>query len=180
MLTALLSFSAGYDPITTCSSRSFDHVTSLGASAAFDYKDADCDKQIRDYTKDNLTKVLDCVSKDQSPQICAAATSSRGGTISHTLPYPEDIGRKDIKTELIFTLGMWGIDFGYGEQVIPGNPEDLKFSKRMYAVAEKLLHDGKLKVHPPSPRSGGLDGIMDGLQELKSGKAGGVKLVYKI
>jgi NADPH:quinone reductase-like Zn-dependent oxidoreductase len=97
--------SAGYDVITTCSARSFDHVKSLGASAAFDYKDPECAKKIREHTQDNLTKVFDTISKDSSPQISAAAISSKGGKISCTLPYPEDLGRKDIEVSMVFTLG---------------------------------------------------------------------------
>ena len=75
---------------------------------------------------------------------------------------------------------MWGVDFGYGEQVMPGNPDDLVFSKRMYAAAEKLFQGGKVKVHPPKSGTGGLGGVLDGLQELKTGKLSGVKLVYTL
>jgi len=32
-------YSAGYTPIATCSSHNFDLVKSLGAAAAFDYKE---------------------------------------------------------------------------------------------------------------------------------------------
>ena len=172
--------SAGYGIITACSARSFDHVKSLGATAAFDYKDPDFASKIREYTGDKLVKVFDCVSKDNSPQLCASVISSQGGTISCTLPYPKDIGRKDIEVKMVFTLGIWGIDFGYGEQIIPGNADDFEFSKRMYDLAGKLLDEGQVKVHPPKIGSGGLESVVDGLQEIKSGKAGGVKLVYKL
>ena len=172
---------AGYEVLTTCSARSFDHVKSLGASAAFDYKDPDCAAKIREYTKDGLTMVFDCVSKDDTPKICADCISStKGGVISCTLPYPEDVGRKDIEVRMVFTLGIFGKDFGYGEQIIPGNSDDYEFGKRMYDVAEKLFQDGKIKVHPPKVSNVGLEGVFDGLQEVKSGKAGGVKLVYKL
>ena len=136
--------------ITTCSPRSFDHVKALGAAAAFDYKDPECGTKIREYTKDNLTKVFDTIAKDDSPKICAAAISStKGGAISATLPYPEDLGRNDVHSSMVFVFGVFGEDFGYGEQIIPGNPEDFEFGKRLYAVAEKLLQEGNLKVHPP-------------------------------
>ena len=75
----------------------------------------------------------------------AEAISSKGGAISCLLPYPDDIGRKDIKVHMIFTLGMWGTDFGYGEQVMPGNPDDYEFSKKMYAVAQALFDEGKVR-----------------------------------
>lgn len=166
--------------ITTCSARSFDHVKSLGASAAFDYNDKDCGKKIREYTNDKLTKVFDTASKANSPQICAEAISSKGGKISCTLPYPEDIGRKDVTVEMVFTLGIFGTDFGYGQDIIPGNPEDLKFGKKMYDATEKLLHDGKIKVHPPKVDGTGLDSVLQGIADVRAGKGSGVKIVYKL
>ena len=81
---------------------------------------------------------------------------------------------------MIFTLGMWGVGFGYGEQVMPGNPADFEFSKKIYDCAEKLFQEGKFKVHPVRVMEGGLGGTLEGLNELKSGKASGVKLVYKL
>lgn len=179
-ITADRANRAGYEVITTCSARSFDHVKSLGASAAFDYKDKDCAKKIREYTNDKLTKVFDTISKEDSSKICAEAISSNGGTISCTLPYPEDLGRKDVKVDMVFTLGIFGEDFGYGPNVIPGNPEDFKFGKKMYDAAEKLLQEGKVKIHPPRLAGTGLENVAGGLDELKSGKASGVKLVYKL
>ena len=166
--------------IATCSSGAFDHVKSLGATAAFDYKDPDCGTKIREYTKDNLTKVFDTIGKANAPKICADAISStKGGAISSTLPYPE-IERKDVVHSMVNLLTIFGKDFGYGEQVVPGNPEDFEFGKRIYTTVEKLLHEGKLKVHPPKVSSSGLEGIFDGMQEQQSGKASGVKLVYKL
>ena len=63
---------------------------------------------------------------------------------------------------------------------MPANKEDHEFAKRLYAVAEKLFLEGKVKVHPPKVEEGGLKAITSGLEQLKSGKAGGVKLVYKL
>ena len=181
ILSLTLAARAGYEVITTCSARSIDRVKALGATVAFDYKDPDCAAKIREYTKDSLTKVYDCVAKDDSPKICAAAiSSSKGGTITTTLPYPEDIGRKDIEVIMLFTLGIFGEDFGYGENVIPGNPEDLEFGKRMYAAAEKLFQEGKVQVHPPKVENTGLKGVFDGLEDMRNGQASGVKLVYKL
>lgn len=77
-------------------------------------------------------------------------------------------------------MGIFGEDFGYGEQVIPGNPDDLTFGKEIYAAAERLLHEGKILPHPVEAKEGGLEGIFDGLQGLKAGEASGFKVVYQI
>lgn len=47
-------------------------------------------------------------------------------------------------------------------------------------MAEKLFAEGKVKAHPKEVRSGGLEGIFGGLNDLKTGKVSGTKLVYKI
>ena len=107
-------------------------------------------------------------------------SSTKGGVISCTLPYPEDRGRKDIEVKMLFTLGLWGEDFGYGEQVMPGVPEYFTFAKKVYPWAEKVLAEGTVKVHPPKAGKGGLQGVIDGLQDMREGKQSGAKLVYKI
>lgn len=50
----------------------------------------------------------------------------------------------------------------------------VKFAK----LAEQLLAEGKIKVHPKKVRAGALVGVLDGLQELKDKKVRGKKLVY--
>jgi NADPH:quinone reductase-like Zn-dependent oxidoreductase len=167
--------SAGYDVITTCSARNFDHVKSLGASAAFDYKDPDCGKKIREHTNDSLTKIFDTISKPDSAKNCTEALSSKGGKISCTLAYPEGL-----TGDMIFTLGLFGEDFGYGDNILPGNKEDFEFAKVLYDVSEKLLQEGKLKIHPTRLVGTGLESVFQGIDEMRAGKASGVKLVNKL
>jgi NADPH:quinone reductase-like Zn-dependent oxidoreductase len=76
---------SGYQVITTCSPRNFDFVKNLGAVEAFDYNDPDCAGKIREYTKDKLTRVLDCISDGKSPEISSEAISSKGGQVSYLL-----------------------------------------------------------------------------------------------
>jgi len=96
--------------------------------------------------------------------------SSEGGIVATTLPWPEDRERKDIEARMLLTLGAFSKDVGYGEQVIPANHEDYEFSKRLTVVAEKLLYEGKLKVHPPKPCKSGLEGIFDAIERAKHGE----------
>jgi len=77
---------SGCQVITTCSPRNFAFVKALGAVEAFDYTDPDCAKKIREYTKDKLTRVLDCISEGDSPEISSKAISSQGGQVSYLLP----------------------------------------------------------------------------------------------
>lgn len=172
---------AGFKVITTCSASNIDKVKTLGATEAFNYKDPSCGQKIRQYTNNSLTKIFDTISEGSSVSICSAAMSSSGGLVSTTLPWPDERERKeDVEAEMLFTLGIFGVPTGYGEQTIPANTADYEYAKHLYAVAEKLLQKGKLKVHPPMLCKPGLDGVFDAIEQAKAGKGSGVKLVVKL
>jgi NADPH:quinone reductase-like Zn-dependent oxidoreductase len=95
---------SGCQVITTCSPRNFDFVKGLGAVEAFDYKDADCAKKIREYTNDKLTRVLDCISEGQSPEISSEAISSQGGQVTYLLA-PQH-RRTDVKNKVSHNQGI--------------------------------------------------------------------------
>jgi hypothetical protein len=52
--------------ITACSPRNFGLVKGLGAVEAFDYKDPDCAKKIREYTHDNLKLCWDTIAHQRA------------------------------------------------------------------------------------------------------------------
>ena len=108
---------------------------------------------------------------------------SAGGKVSTTLPWPEERERKnDVQAEMLFTLGVFGVPVGYGEQILPANEKDYEFSKRLNAAAEKWLAEGKLKVHPPQlvGKEPGLDGVFEAMEVARNGGGSGVKLVVKL
>ena len=45
---------------------------------------------------------------------------------------------------------------------------------------ERILAEGKLKPHPVSVESGGLESVLDGLDDMRQGNVSGEKLVYKV
>jgi NADPH:quinone reductase-like Zn-dependent oxidoreductase len=71
--------STGLHVVTTASPHNFDLVKSLGADQVFDYKEKDVGAKIREATSDNLRFVFDTISEKGSPEISAAAISSKGG-----------------------------------------------------------------------------------------------------
>jgi len=169
---------SGCDVITTCSERNFDLVKKLGASAAFDYKDPDVAKKIREHTKDQLTKVFDCISEGDSPKICSEAISSKGGHVSYLLPTKHD--REDVKNTSTLAYTMLNESFNFAGHDIPASKEDFEKAVEFWNVSTKLFAEKKLEVHPPKVGKGGLQGVFDGMQQLKEGKVSGVKLVYHI
>lgn len=83
---------------------------------------------------------------------------------------------------MLFTLGIWGIDTGYGESVIPANAEDYAYVKRLYAVAEMRLQEEKLKPHPPKlcGEKPGLEGSFEAMEVARRSGGSGVKLVVRL
>ncbi|KAI4909275.1 hypothetical protein J4E90_007972 [Alternaria incomplexa] len=165
----------GCEVIATSSPHNFDLLRKLGADQVFNYKDADVGAKIREATNDKLKLAFDCIAEGNSFDITAAAISSTGGHMSALLPvnnYP----RSDVKTK--FTFAYTALGEAYSEKV-GASQEDYEFGARFWKQAEEWFGQGKLKTHPIEVRSG-LEGVPQGLQDLKDGKVSGVKLVYKV
>lgn len=167
--------------ITTSSPKNFDLCKSVGADAVFDYNNPSAAEQIRSYTNDKLEYAFDIISVEQSAAICAAALSSGSGCAYSSL-LPVKLPRQDIENKytLVYTVANEYFRMGEKGPEFPAKQQDFDFAKKFCGIAEKLLADGKFKVHPPSVRKGGLKGVLDGLQELREGKVSSMKLVYKI
>ncbi|KAK0717742.1 putative zinc-binding oxidoreductase ToxD [Lasiosphaeria miniovina] len=167
--------------IATCSPSNFELVKSLGADAVFDYKDPECAAKIRAHTAGApLGLALDCIGDQASTDVCAAALGPAGGVIS-SLSAQGKSPRQDVTVQ--FTLGYMII----GERLklgptmdIPGNPDEFEFGKAFWPLAEALLAEGRIRVHPVQVGEGGLEGVFEGLQAMREGKVSGKKLVYRI
>ncbi|KAH8691552.1 chaperonin 10-like protein [Talaromyces proteolyticus] len=169
---------SGYMVLTTCSPHNFDLVRRLGADAVFDYKDPEAAKEIRKYTNNNLKLVLDCISDDSSTEFCDNALSTEGGKYNS---WPSvGIERSNVNSSQTIVYTSIGEAFELGPMSFPAKPEDKAFAEEFLAVAEPLLAEGKIKVHPAKLGKGGLQGVLDGLQQLKEGKVSGEKLVYNV
>jgi hypothetical protein len=91
-----------------------------------------------------------------------------------------DQPREDIKNVFILAYTMTGEEFYYEGETWSAVPEDYEFAVKMLSLVEPLLEKGLIKAHPSQVREGGLEGILDGMQQLKDGKVSGAKLVYRI
>ncbi|KAJ5390774.1 Protein TOXD [Penicillium cataractarum] len=169
---------SGYKVLTTCSPHNFDLVRSLGADAVFDYKDPQSAAEIRKQTDNNLKLVFDCISLEPSAKFCEAAISTDGGEYSSLLNVKAD--RENVNSR--FTLGYTAVGeaFKFGDIPFPAKPEDKAHAEKFVAIAESVLAQGKVKVHPPKVGKDGLKGVLEGLQLLKEDKVSGEKLVYNV
>ncbi|KAK3630657.1 hypothetical protein LTR56_017337 [Elasticomyces elasticus] len=169
---------SGCEVVATCSPRNFDLVKSLGASAAFDYNDPECAKKIREHTQDKLTKAFDCIAEGESPKICSEAISSKGGVVSYLLPTKHE--RSDVENKSTLGYTIFGEAFNFAGHDMPASQEDFEKGREFWELSTKLLAEKKIQVHPPRMEKGGLEGVFDGMKQLKEGKVSGVKLVYHI
>ena len=156
-------------------------MKSLGAEEVFDYKDPECSKKIREYTNDELTLALDCISEGDSAKICEEAISSKGGTITYLLKSAWDNQtREDVEKKHTSGYTVFGESFDKLGDHIPAKPDDFEHTKMFWELTEKFVHEGKLKHHPVRVEKDGLVGVFDGLQQGRDGKISGEKLVYRI
>ncbi|KAI5460835.1 chaperonin 10-like protein [Mariannaea sp. PMI_226] len=169
---------SGYKVIVTCSPRNFDLVKSFGADEVFDYNDPEASKKIRESTNDNLQYAWDTISAPSSAQFCAdALSSSSGGQYAclSQVAFP----RSDVKASM--TLGYTGIGEAFSKfgRTFEAIPENYEFCKKFWKLAEELIAAGKIRTHKISVRDG-LEGVLEGLNELKENKVSGEKLVYRL
>ncbi|KAF2169756.1 hypothetical protein M409DRAFT_20171 [Zasmidium cellare ATCC 36951] len=172
---------AGYKVITTCSPHNNDFVKGLGADAVYNYKDPNVGKNINKDTNNALKLVWDTISLPASAKICEEALSSDGsgtkyGTIlGQKLPERQDV---ESKTTIMYTI--FNEAFSKAGRDFPATPEDFEFAKEIFGITEKLLAEGKLKTHPAKVGSQGLEGVLQGMEDMKNEKVSGAKLVYRV
>lgn len=171
--------------VATASAHNFDYVKSLGADEVFDYNSPTCAADIKKYTEGELSLAFDCISKGNSTQICVEAIGEKGGVYTTLLPVPgEKVTAINAKVTNKSTLAYTAIGeaIQFGPQSIPAVPTDFEFAKKFWTISEKLLADGKVKVHQIAINEGGsgLEGVLQGLQRVRAGDVRGKKLVYKL
>jgi NADPH:quinone reductase-like Zn-dependent oxidoreductase len=173
---------SGLEVVTTCGEHNFGYVKGIGADAAFDYKSSSVGEDIRKYTGNRLYHAFDCISEGASPQICADALSTNSATNKpkYTTLLPVKNPRGDV--ELITTLAYTAVgeDFHIRGMDVKAKKDDLEFATKFWQLSSKLLAEEKFRVHQIDLRSGGLDGILQGLDDLRYGRVSGRKLVYRL
>jgi hypothetical protein len=123
--------------------------------------------------------VLDTIATPQTAKLSAEAmSSSKGGIYCNLMGV--DSPREDVKS--VFFLGYTGLGeaYIYEGQEWPVVEKDYDFVKRFMGLAEQILADRRIVPHPAGVRSGGLEGILGGLDDLKKKRVSGEKLVYVI
>jgi NADPH:quinone reductase-like Zn-dependent oxidoreductase len=171
---------AGYNVITTCSPRNNNLVKSRGADEVFDYNDPECGNKIRKFTENKLKYAWDTVGLDESSKVCGEALSSKGEGCHYGTILRNKSPREDVKYTSTLMYTVFGEKFDKFGFAIPAIQNDFEFGKMWMGLTEKLVSEGKLKPHPAKVGKGNLEGILEGLDEMKQGKVRGEKMVYSV
>lgn len=62
----------------------------------------------------------------------------------------------------------------------PGDPELKEFAAKLWAVAQKLIDEGRLQHHPLHLLQGGFDMVIKGMELVKKGQVSGEKVVVRL
>lgn len=183
MIALQLARLSGCRVLTTCSPRNSQLVKALGAHHTFDYHDAEtCGPAIRAATGDGLMFALDCVAEGNSHRICAEALTSRGSGVARytaSLPLGDVFPRDDVQHGWTSGYSSFGEGTHLAGPLREANAADLEFATRFWKLASALLFQDRLRLGPlVHLRPGGLQGVQEGLSELKSGRVSAGKLVY--
>lgn len=172
---------SGLTVVTTCSPRNFDLVRGLGADHVFDYKSPTVGADIRAATDDKLAHAFDCISLEASAAICAQALTSAENVAKYSsLLGVAKFPRDDVSKAATMAYTAMGEAYRKGGQDTPAKEGDLVFAARFWQLAGELLAQGKIRVHRPEVREGGLEGVLQGLDDLRQDRVSGVKLVYRV
>jgi hypothetical protein len=175
---------SGLEVITTCSPHNFDYVKSLGADLVLDYSSPNVGQKIREYTHNKLFYAYDTIGEGSAPQICADALSTEkqpnGEKPQYCVIIKAELPRSDVDQHHTFGSTALGEAFEKAGGTFKANLEDLRHAKIITEQAETLLEQRKFTPHRYEARSGGLDGILGGLDDLRNGRISGKKLVYRL
>lgn len=174
---------AGFTVIATCSASSFELVQSFGADAVFDYTTSTCAADIKARTRNCLRLVLDCITTPETTSLCYEAMGRAGGRYVALDPYSAAISstRSIVQADWVFGMDLLGEDIEWpAPHGRKASKTAIEFGREWNTTLQSLLDRGLVRPHPQIVRDTGLAGALEGIQEIRSKKNSGRKLVYTI
>jgi NADPH:quinone reductase-like Zn-dependent oxidoreductase len=179
MYTIQLATLAGYEVITTASSKNESLLKSLGAKHVVDYSSSTVVEEINRFNNGTLKYAVDCISKGHSTPTAAKCLIDKGGQIANVLPVDQsDIGN-NVQVHFFLLYQISGKEITYGPAYFPPSAEDKAWGEEWAAKFSKLICEHKVKPNPVKVL-GGLDAVPGGLQYMREGKVHAQKLVYEV
>ncbi|KAF9055642.1 chaperonin 10-like protein [Panaeolus papilionaceus] len=169
---------SGLRVISTSSPANYEFVKSLGADEVWDYNDSRTQKRVFSSTKGKLTSAVDCFSAGTTPGQVSGSLSKAGGKIVTMLPYTSR--KKGVTTELVHGFTIYGEAVDLPGISIPASPEHYAHGVRYAQLITQLLVERKLQLGPIKVIPGGLAGIEQGVNLMRSGRVHAEKLVFTV
>lgn len=178
-------FSAGLRPIATCSPSKSDLCLRFGAEKVFDYRSPTCAADIRAYTGNQLAYAFDCVAEADTTQLCYGSIGRAGGRYVTLEPFRESIAKtRDLTIDPSWFLAtsIFGnkiaLDGVYSREA---KHQDRAFATQAFLAVQALLDRGGLiDTHPVKSMPGGWEGVIRGVDIIRSQPPSGYKLVYSV
>ncbi|KAH8171058.1 zinc-binding dehydrogenase domain-containing protein [Sarocladium implicatum] len=173
---------AGIQSITTCSPASAPLALRHGAAATFDYNSPTCGAEIREFTSNNLSLALDCITDTGSMAVCYEALGDAGGRYVALDSFPlRGHTRRSVVPDWVCTYSQFGHAIVWAAPYnFDARPDHLACARDWYVVAQRWLDQGLIEPHPQEERRGGLAAVGRGMEEVMKGMIKGRKLVYPI
>ncbi|KAK4140593.1 uncharacterized protein C8A04DRAFT_39748 [Dichotomopilus funicola] len=172
---------AGYRVIATASARNFELAKSYGADEVFDHSSPTVAADIRAATRNGLKYALDCITTPETTRLCYAALGRSGGRYVSLDPFSEAVAasRGVVKPDWVLGPEMVGEDIAWpAPHGRKGNPEARVFCEAWARTLQRLVDGNKVRVHPQLVRETGLEGALGGLDDIRTKKVSGKKLIY--
>lgn len=139
-----------------------------------DYNSPTCVQEIRDFAGGPPEYAWNCIGSSESIEICELAMGGKG---REKIASIIDVEGQN------WTLGYdaFGETFVWrGGQVRHGDPEERAFATRFLGIANEMLAEGKIKPIRRTVNWGGsgLEGVIKGMDQVKTGLVSAEKLVY--
>jgi hypothetical protein len=180
LMTMQLAKKAGFTVVTTCSPKNFELVKEYGADFAYDYHSATATADII-AAHPGITKAQDCIGKGPTLKMCCDILAGSGGTVISLIPLGAKSTRPNVEVKTVLAYTLMGKPFQWLPPLgpkWPAYPEHRAAGVRFGKMVPSLLKTYK----PPPTRllKGGFDAILPGLEELRTGKVSGEKLVVEL
>ncbi|KAF7548815.1 hypothetical protein G7Z17_g6813 [Cylindrodendrum hubeiense] len=174
---------AGFTVIATCSAASFELARSFGADVVFDYTSPTAVEDIRAHTRNSLRLAIDCITTPDSTRLCYAALGRAGGRYVALDPYSDAVvaTRAIVRPSWVFGLELLGDEIAWPA---PHNRKPNHIAENFLGVWSRtmqgLVNRKLIHFHPQIVRDSGLAGALEGLDDIRSKKISGQKLIYTL
>lgn len=172
--------------ITTASPRNFELVKSLGADAVFDYNSPTTAADIRALTDNKLALAWACAA-DGEELIAGALSDEVPSKYASIVSFADKdrVGKLNPKIEALrvhLAYDVFGGEYLWPSGPMVPEPDIAEYVGRFLELSPGLLESGTVKPIRTVVNKGGsgLEGVVKGLDELRTNGISAAKLVYTL